>query len=41
MKRFGEPEDLGQQMAFIGSKESSDITGANIQIDRGIIKFPF
>lgn len=41
MKRFGEPEELGQLVAFLCSEESSYLTGTNIQIDGGTIKFPF
>ena len=41
MKRFGDPEELGELVAFLCAKESSYLTGTNIQIDGGTIKFPF
>lgn len=41
MKRFGDPEELGQLVAFLCADESSYLTGTNIQIDGGTIKFPF
>ncbi len=41
MKRFGEPGDLGELVAFLCAEESSYITGTNMQIDGGIVKFPF
>ena len=41
MKRFGEAEELGKLVAFLCADESSYITGTNINIDGGVVKFPF
>lgn len=41
LRRFGKPEELGELVAFLCSDESAYLTGTNIQIDGGVIKFPF
>lgn len=41
MKRFGEAEELGKLVAFLCSDDSAYITGTNINIDGGVVKFPF
>lgn len=40
-KRFGKPEEIGYLVAFLCSEEASYINGTNIQIDGGVVKFPF
>ncbi len=40
-RRFGKPEEIGYLVSFLCSEEGSYINGANIQIDGGIVKFPF
>jgi 3-oxoacyl-[acyl-carrier protein] reductase len=40
-RRFGDPEEIGHLVSFLCSKEASYINGANIQIDGGVIRFPF
>ncbi len=39
--RFGKPEEVGNLAAFLCSDEASYINGTNIQIDGGLVKFPF
>lgn len=39
--RFGEPAEIGKLVAFLCSEEASYINGTNIQIDGGLVKFPF
>ncbi len=41
LKRFGKPEELGELVAFLCSDEASYLTGTNIQIDGGVVTFPF
>ncbi len=38
MKRFGNPEEIGNLVAFLCSNLASYITGDNIQIDGGVVK---
>lgn len=40
-RRIGNPEEVGQLVSFLCSDEASYISGTNIQIDGGIIRFPF
>ncbi len=40
-KRFGKPEEIGYLVSFLCSDEASYITGTNIQIDGGVVRFPF
>lgn len=40
-KRFGEPEEIGYLVSFLCSDEASYINGTNIQIDGGVVRFPF
>lgn len=40
-KRFGKPEEIGYLVAFLCSDEASYISGTNIQIDGGVVRFPF
>jgi NAD(P)-dependent dehydrogenase (short-subunit alcohol dehydrogenase family) len=37
MKRFGTPEDIASCAVFLGSDESSWITGANVPVDGGVL----
>lgn len=39
--RFGTPQEVGNLVAFLCSDEASYINGTNIQIDGGIVRFPF
>jgi 3-oxoacyl-[acyl-carrier protein] reductase len=39
--RFGEPEEIGYLVAYLCSLEASYINGTNIQIDGGVVRFPF
>lgn len=39
--RFGDPEEIGHLVSFLCSRDASYINGTNIQIDGGVIKFPF
>ena len=41
MKRMASPDEIGKLVAFLCSPDSSYITGTNIQIDGGIINYPF
>lgn len=41
MKRFADPEEVGDLVSFLCSDEAGYITGTNIQIDGGIIRAPF
>ena len=41
MKRMATPDEIGKLVAFLCSPDSSYITGTNIQIDGGIINYPF
>lgn len=41
MKRFAEPEEIGDLVSFLCSKEADYITGTNIQIDGGRTTVPF
>lgn len=40
-KRFGKPEEIGYLVSFLCSDEASYINGTNIQIDGGVVRFPF
>lgn len=40
-KRFGKPEEIGYLVSFLCSSDSAYINGTNIQIDGGLVKFPF
>jgi len=40
-KRFGNPEEIGYLVSFLCSDEASYINGTNIQIDGGVVRFPF
>ncbi|MGC8645840.1 MAG: SDR family oxidoreductase [Thermoplasmata archaeon] len=40
-KRFGKPEEIGSLVAYLCSSDASYINGTNIQIDGGVIRFPF
>ncbi|MEM0128154.1 MAG: SDR family oxidoreductase [Thermoplasmatales archaeon] len=40
-KRFGRPEEIGNLVAYLCSDDASYINGTNIQVDGGLIKFPF
>ncbi len=40
-RRLGNPEEIGELVAFLCSEEASYINGTNIQIDGGLISFPF
>lgn len=40
-KRFGKPEEIGYLVAFLCSDEASYLNGTNIQIDGGVVRFPF
>jgi NAD(P)-dependent dehydrogenase (short-subunit alcohol dehydrogenase family) len=35
MKRFGQPEEVGNAVLFLGSKEASYITGVDLNVDGG------
>ena len=39
--RFGDPEEIGHLVSFLCSNDAAYINGANIQIDGGVIRFPF
>ena len=41
MKRMATPDEIGKLVAFLCSPDSAYITGTNIQIDGGIINYPF
>jgi 3-oxoacyl-[acyl-carrier protein] reductase len=41
MKRFGTPKEVGELVAFLCSDEAAYITGVNLQIDGGYVRFPF
>ena len=41
MKRMASPAEIGKLVTFLCSPDSSYITGSNIQIDGGIINYPF
>lgn len=38
---IGSPEDVGRLVAFLCSDEASYINGTNIQVDGGVVRFPF
>ncbi len=40
-KKIGTPEDIGNLVSFLCSKEASYVNGTNIQIDGGAVLFPF
>lgn len=40
-KRVGYPEEIGHLVSFLCSEEASYINGTNIQIDGGLVRFPF
>jgi len=40
-KRFGKPEEIGYLVSFLCSSDASYINGTNIQIDGGMVRFPF
>jgi 3-oxoacyl-[acyl-carrier protein] reductase len=40
-KRIGDPKEVGKLVSFLCSDDASYINGTNIQIDGGIIRFPF
>lgn len=40
-RRFGKPEEIGELVSFLCSDEASYINGTNIQIDGGVVRFPF
>lgn len=40
-KRIGKPSEVGELVSFLCSEEASYINGTNIQIDGGVVKFPF
>ncbi|MEM0130057.1 MAG: SDR family oxidoreductase [Thermoplasmatales archaeon] len=40
-KRFGRPEEIGSLVSYLCSYDASYINGANIQIDGGLVRFPF
>jgi 3-oxoacyl-[acyl-carrier protein] reductase len=35
MKRFGNPEEVGNAVLFLGSPEASYITGVDLNVDGG------
>lgn len=39
--RVGRPEEIGHLVSFLCSKEASYVNGTNIQIDGGLVRFPF
>ena len=41
VKRFAAPEEIGSLVAYLCSDDASYITGTNIQIDGGYVRFPF
>ena len=41
MKRMGGPEEVAQLVAFLASKESDYITGAEVVIDGGLLLYPY
>jgi len=41
MKRFGQPDELGQMCAFLCSAHAGYITGQNILIDGGLFNSAF
>lgn len=41
MKRFASAEEIGNLVSFLCSDEASYITGVNLQIDGGFVRFPF
>jgi 3-oxoacyl-[acyl-carrier protein] reductase len=40
-RRFGQPEEIGHLVSFLCSSDASYINGTNIQIDGGVVRFPF
>lgn len=38
--RVGEPDDLGAAVAFLASEKASYITGATLQVDGGLVRYP-
>ena len=39
--RLGDPEEIGHLVSFLCSAEAAYINGTNIQIDGGVVRFPF
>lgn len=39
--RVGRPEEIGHLVSFLCSEEASYVNGTNIQIDGGLVRFPF
>jgi len=36
--RFGDPEDLGNMIAFLASERARYVTGVTVQVDGGLVR---